>query len=72
MCSNTGTYINSPFHRYEDGEDLSQLNLQSLASLEGVKVVADEGITAIDRNAFVDHDVYGKKNKGRHIYTLVK
>jgi len=60
MCSNTGTYIDSPFHRYEDGKDLSQLNLESLASLDGVKVVVDEGVTAIDKDAFVDLDVYGK------------
>ena len=57
MCSNTGTYIDSPFHRYEDGKDLSQLNLESLASLEGVKVVVDEGVTAINKDAFVDLDV---------------
>ena len=60
MCSNTGTYIDSPFHRYEDGKDLSQLTLESLASLEGVKVVIDEGVTAIDKDTFVDLDVYGK------------
>jgi kynurenine formamidase len=60
MCSNTGTYIDSPFHRYEDGKDLSQLDLESLASLKGVKVVVDEGVTAIDTDAFVDLDVYGK------------
>ncbi len=60
MCSNTGTYIDSPFHRFEDGKDLSQLDLESLASLEGVKVVVDEGVTAIDKDVFVDLDVYGK------------
>jgi arylformamidase len=60
MCSNTGTYIDSPFHRYEDGKDLSQLTLESLASLEGLKVVIDEGVTAIDKDAFVDLDIYGK------------
>jgi arylformamidase len=60
MCSNTGTYIDSPFHRYEEGKDLSQLTLESLASIEGVKVVIDEGVTAIDKDAFVDLDVYGK------------
>ncbi len=60
MCSNTGTYLDSPFHRYEDGKDLSQLDLESLASLEGVKVVVDEGVTAIDADVFVDLDVYGK------------
>ena len=35
--------IDSPFHRYEDGKDISELNLESLASLEGVKVVVDGG-----------------------------
>ena len=60
MCSNTGTYIDSPFHRYEDGKDLSQLNLESMASLEGIKVVVDDGVTAIDKDAFVNLDVCGK------------
>ena len=31
MVSNTGTYIDSPFHRYAEGKDLSQLPLESLA-----------------------------------------
>ena len=34
MCSNTGTYLDSPFHRYQDGKDLSQLKLEQLANLE--------------------------------------
>jgi kynurenine formamidase len=38
MVANTGTYIDSPFHRYEDGHDLSQLELSSLANLEGLVV----------------------------------
>jgi arylformamidase len=40
MVSNTGTYIDSPFHRYEDGKDLSQLELEKLANLPAVKVNA--------------------------------
>ena len=36
MVANTGTYLDSPFHRYEDGKDLSQLELSSLANLEGI------------------------------------
>ena len=32
MCSNTGTYLDSPFHRYEEGKDISQLDLNNLAS----------------------------------------
>lgn len=38
MVANTGTYLDSPFHRYENGQDLAQLDLRSLADLEGVVV----------------------------------
>nr|MBA3650186.1 cyclase family protein [Chthoniobacterales bacterium] len=38
MVGNTGTYIDSPFHRYADGCDLSELKLESLANLECVVV----------------------------------
>ncbi len=41
MVANTGTYLDSPFHRYEDGKDLSQLELTSLADLDGVVIRAD-------------------------------
>jgi arylformamidase len=40
MVANTGTYLNSPFHRHQDGKDLSELELASLANLEGVVVRA--------------------------------
>ena len=38
MAGNTGTYIDSPFHRYANGKDLSELPLTSLADLDGVRV----------------------------------
>jgi kynurenine formamidase len=38
MVANTGTYLDSPFHRYADGADLSGLNLHSLANLDGLLV----------------------------------
>lgn len=47
MVSNTGTYIDSPFHRYEDGKDLSQLNLEKLANLPAIKVNAKVNEKAI-------------------------
>src|SRR5438445_7516091 len=40
MVANTGTYLDSPFHRYEDGVDLSGLRLEQLAGLPAVKVSA--------------------------------
>jgi kynurenine formamidase len=61
MVANTGTYLDSPFHRYEGGRDLSQLALTSLADLDGVVVdaVGAPG-RALGRAAFGDTDVKGK------------
>ena len=36
MCSNTGTYIDVPFHRFADGHDLSQLELDRVTQVPGV------------------------------------
>jgi arylformamidase len=33
MIGNTGTYLDSPFHRYADGRDLAGLNLSTLVGL---------------------------------------
>src|SRR5687767_3758397 len=41
MIANTGTYVDCPFHRYADGEDLSQVDLSRFADLEGIVVKAD-------------------------------
>jgi kynurenine formamidase len=38
MVANTGTYLDSPFHRYAEGVDLAGLDLYSLANLEGIVV----------------------------------
>jgi arylformamidase len=61
MVANTGTYIDSPFHRFEDGSDLAGLGLAQLADLEGVVVrVAGSEARAIDAPAFAALDVAGK------------
>jgi kynurenine formamidase len=59
MVANTGTYVDSPFHRYADGRDLSALPLESLAGLEAVLV---EGARSgpVGRDAFSGRDVRGK------------
>jgi arylformamidase len=41
MVANTGTYVDSPFHRFPDDKDLSELPLGSLADLEAVVVRHD-------------------------------
>jgi len=38
MVANTGTYIDSPFHRYSRGKDLAHLDLDTIANLEGIVV----------------------------------
>jgi kynurenine formamidase len=38
MVANTGTYLDTPFHRFADGFDLAGLKLEQLADLEGVLV----------------------------------
>lgn len=40
MVANTGTYVDAPFHRYENGRDLSELALSSLANLPALVVRA--------------------------------
>lgn len=59
MVANTGTYIDTPFHRYADGEDLSQVGLERLVDLPGL-VVRTHDRQAIDADAFDGLDVAGK------------
>lgn len=40
MAGNTGTYLDSPWHRWPDAEDLSAIPLDRLAGLEGVCIDA--------------------------------
>ncbi len=60
MVANTGTYLDSPFHRYANGKDLSELPLERLANLRGVVVPADLKARAISHAAFKGHDLRGK------------
>jgi kynurenine formamidase len=61
MVANTGTYIDSPFHRYADGKDLSDLDLEQMARLDGVlvRIPADHG-RSINADMFAGLDVRGK------------
>lgn len=59
MVANTGTYLDSPFHRYEAGKDLSELELTSLANLDGL-TAKSEGQRAVDVSAFANLDVSRK------------
>lgn len=58
MVANTGTYLDSPFHRYADGRDLAELPLESLADLPAI-VVRCHDSRRIDASAFRDLHVRG-------------
>lgn len=60
MVANTGTYVDSPFHRFADGIDLAELPLESLADLEGVIVRVQNLGRAISEKAFRGIPVMGK------------
>jgi len=61
MCSNTGTYLDSPFHRYADGVDLAGLSLDTLADLDAVTVnLAGSTERAIDAGHLLPYDLTGK------------
>ena len=61
MISNTGTYLDAPFHRFAAREDLAALELDALAGLPGLVVrVRGGGAVAVDADAFEGLDLAGK------------
>jgi kynurenine formamidase len=60
MVANTGTYIDSPFHRFAEGKDLAELDLPQLANLKGIVVRAADLGRSIGPEAFGGLEVTGK------------
>lgn len=60
MVANTGTYLDTPFHRYAEGHDLAGLPLARCADLPGVVVQAADGQTAIGPERFAGLDLAGR------------
>ena len=58
LVANTGTYVDSPFHRYADGTDLAGLRLEQLAHLD--TVVISSKASAIGPEAFQGLELRGK------------
>ncbi|MBC9798213.1 cyclase family protein [Sinomicrobium weinanense] len=56
MVSNTGTYIDCPFHRYEHGKDLSETGLEAFVDLDGITIDA-EGVTEVGVEFFRGKEV---------------
>ena len=59
MVANTGTYIDCPFHRYEDGKDLSEIHLFQVANLPGL-VIRASGQHSIGPEFFFNKNLTGK------------
>src|SRR5213596_1644834 len=58
LLANTGTYIDAPFHRYENGRDVAGYALETVADLPGVVVRVKSGAgRAIDAAWFTTLDV---------------
>ncbi|MFF3115210.1 cyclase family protein [Kitasatospora sp. NPDC057904] len=60
MVANTGTYLDTPFHRYPDGADLSGLDLALLADVPGVLVDATGTGRAVGPELLEQHEVAGR------------
>ncbi|NQD37158.1 cyclase family protein [Permianibacter sp. IMCC34836] len=61
MVANTGTYLDTPYHRYADGIDLAGMPLTRIANLPGLVVrVQGSSDRAIDWPSFAASDVAGK------------
>lgn len=61
MVGNTGTYLDTPYHRFADGHDLADLPLERVADCEGMVIdVTGASGRAIDWKALAADDVSGK------------
>ncbi len=58
LVANTGTYLDTPHHRFENGFDLSELDLAQVVDLDGV-VIQDPG-PELRPDLITDLDVAGK------------
>jgi arylformamidase len=73
MCTNTGTYLDVPFHRYADGHDLADLPLERVASRPAVcldrRGQTTIELTADDLEGLAGHAVLVRTDHSRHFGT---
>src|SRR5687767_12280009 len=60
MVANTGTYVDSPFHRFAEGADLADLELSRLADLDGLVIDATGKGHSLGADLFEGLDLRGK------------
>lgn len=70
ICSNTGTYIDMPFHRFADGHDLTGLPLARVAEVPGICIdcrgvdsIGPEHLAGLD---IAGHTVLFRTDHSRH------
>jgi len=66
MVCNVGTYLDSPFHRYRNGSDLSQIPLERVAGVPGIVF---DGIVSSDRSVTIRDEAKGVEGKAVLIRT---
>jgi len=67
MVGNTGTYLDAPFHRFEDGADLASLPLDSLVDLPGMVLgFGPSRRRAVGRGA-IDRALAGRDARGHAV-----
>ena len=60
MVANSGTYIDAPFHRFEEGKDIAELDLSSVAGIPAIKIIIPKNVREIGTRFFEDVDILGK------------
>jgi arylformamidase len=64
LVANTGTYLDTPFHRYEDGADLAALPLECVAGLPAVRVSFPSGSDRAVTRARLDQAIGTREMRG--------
>lgn len=59
MVTNTGTYIDCPFHRFEHGKDLSEVEIEAFANLDAITVFVPD-VLFIDASYFKNLELRNK------------
>lgn len=67
MVANTGTYVDCPFHRYENGKDLSEVSLESFVDIDAIIIRVPHSETKEITEAYLEN--YDIKNKAVLIHT---
>jgi kynurenine formamidase len=60
LCSNTGTFLGTPFHRYAEGDDLAAMPLESVSALPGCVIRIAESRSTVDVDDFAGAKVRGR------------